>query len=1311
MLKKLLSVFLAIVIVAGTALIAPLTVSATETSEEKVQTNVDDVSVTATNSLGEMLAAEYEEDAAGQEDYTGNNIYEIEIEDNSVYVEVQALVEAQLVVALYDQNGEVMYGSGMASVTAEDRVVQIDLDFEIPEYFIVKAYLLDAESNVPLCKQYECDTYTQVMQEFLAKTTDDFDEEKVLNLDDSNSNNFLVYNDDTKIIETKEGINEVISADEENKVYVIEKIDESISSLQKGDVFSYSYGDEDVLIIKISSITIDGTTATICGEEIALEDAFDFVKIDASQGADETIVDNSDLDEGVEFVGANEDAELVPVGATLIDKEETLGSKLEYELDEKIGSSKITGKFSGKFEAEIKCFYDAKLFKKDEVEFSFAIKYKASIGVELEIKTDDELKVKLGALGFSPVPGVYIDFTPSIVFEGKISAELNGVLSGQIGKKFKNGEFSDNSKKTTFYPEFKVSAEVFIGLSMEPKIGVVGDIITASAEAKAGVKLKAEIEYFGESEEEQPDEIHMCSSCVDGELSWCLELSFALELLDDENLTWEAVAYKSTKKICDFYYSFDTGKFEWGKTCPNNEYRRTLRFYDSSFKPVEGVEVNGETSDSNGELTIYLTKGEHYLKATKDSYIKSIKLLVLSEGKSVHLFTTQGASNTSGTVVDSEQPVVVKSGKCGDNVSYDLYEDGRLIISGTGDTYNFASFGPAPWYYSYWSTIKTVIISDGVTSIGDYMFWGCRKLTSVSIPDSVISIGHKAFSSCNLTSVSIPRSVLSIGSDVFSDCVSLVNIDVDSKNANYRSVAGVLFNKEQAELVCYPSGKTDTSYAVPDSVISIDSCAFSNCTSLKSITIPESVKSIGYCAFVGCTNLTSIEIPNGVTSIDDNMFSGCTNLTSVTIPYGITEIGAWAFSYCTQLKNVTIPSTVTRIYMEAFSNTGLTSVTIPDGVTDIGNGAFSNCTSLTSAIIPGSLTYISASAFSDCTSLTSVTIGEGVEGIDNVAFSNCTSLTNITIPNSVTSIVNYAFSDCTSLASIIISDSVTKIDFCAFYGCDNLTNVYYTGTEEQWNEISIGENNEELLNATIHYNSSGTELVTVGESYKELTAVSSNSTTDESAVANTYSRENLVPDTEAVLMVIQGTEEDYEITPSTLLYISQATVDKNGKAEFTTYGDFSDTYYVVLVFGECSHSSYKWTIVNEAIYPDNGLEICVCDYCGEVIDSKEIETVDPSSSVDKTEPTNNTEPTDTSDITEPISQYNLGDANEDGKVNIKDATAIQKHIANLIVLTEKGVSLADATQDGKVNIKDATAIQKHIAGIETGFPIGKPIVE
>ena len=278
------------------------------------------------------------------------------------------------------------------------------------------------------------------------------------------------------------------------------------------------------------------------------------------------------------------------------------------------------------------------------------------------------------------------------------------------------------------------------------------------------------------------------------------------------------------------------------------------------------------------------------------------------------------------------------------------------------------------WYtFNNCLKLTSIKIPNNVTEIGGYAFSNCSKLTSITMPNNVTEIGWYAFKNCkSLTSIKIPSSVISIGDPAFYGCSSLISINVTADNANYTSVNGVLFDKKKSELICYPTGKTDKSYIVPDGVTMINNEAFYNNKFLINITLPDSLVSIGYRAFSYCSSLKSVIIPDGVTEIVSATFSGCSSLQSVQIPNSVKCIGHSAFYECTSLKSITIPDSVTEI-------TG------------------------------GDSSYRTYGAFGMCTSLESVKLSENLERIDSRTFNGCTALKNITIPGSVKSIGVYAF--------------------------------------------------------------------------------------------------------------------------------------------------------------------------------------------------------------------------------------------------------------------------------------------------------------
>ena len=241
--------------------------------------------------------------------------------------------------------------------------------------------------------------------------------------------------------------------------------------------------------------------------------------------------------------------------------------------------------------------------------------------------------------------------------------------------------------------------------------------------------------------------------------------------------------------------------------------------------------------------------------------------------------------------------------------------------------------------------------------------------------------------------------------------------------------------------------------------------------------------SIGNRALSYCQSLTSINVDKDNSkyySIDGNLFNkdkliliqyalGKTE-KSYIVPNGVTSIGAGAFEYCEHLTSIEIPNSVTSIGADAFGYCkNLTSIKIPTSVTSIGDYAFEYCKNLTSIEIPNSVTSIGAGAFGYCENLISIELPDSVISIGAGAFGHCENLISIELPDSVISIGVGAFENCLNLIRIEIPNSVTKINERAFRKCTDLTDVYYNGTKKQWNEINIGNYNDDLKNATIHY--------------------------------------------------------------------------------------------------------------------------------------------------------------------------------------------------------------------------------------------------
>lgn len=376
--------------------------------------------------------------------------------------------------------------------------------------------------------------------------------------------------------------------------------------------------------------------------------------------------------------------------------------------------------------------------------------------------------------------------------------------------------------------------------------------------------------------------------------------------------------------------------------------------------------------------------------------------------------------------------------------------------------------------FSY-SNVEIVHLPNSLDEIGEDAFHSCNQLTQITLPDGLEYIGESAFCNCRkLESVRIPKTVKNIGYYAF-DCYNyyqenygIKSIEVDPENKVYASENGVLFDKAMTELIKYPSGKKDKSYAVPEGVVTISDRAFNSCPEISSVTLPQSVayigsyafyecgklididlpksvETIGEGAFADCSNLESIVIPDRIISVNNATFRNCYRMSSVVLPSGIVEIGDGAFEDCHRLEQISLPGDLIVIGKWAFDNTGLSQLTLPKGLIAIGDSAFRSC-NISALKVPDSVDYIGSGAFAECSGLVKAELPDGFSLINSETFFRCERLTEIILPDSIKMVGDSAFSNCVSL-----------------------TDVNYKGTQDQWNKVVIKDNNKPLLDAAMHY--------------------------------------------------------------------------------------------------------------------------------------------------------------------------------------------------------------------------------------------------
>ena len=307
------------------------------------------------------------------------------------------------------------------------------------------------------------------------------------------------------------------------------------------------------------------------------------------------------------------------------------------------------------------------------------------------------------------------------------------------------------------------------------------------------------------------------------------------------------------------------------------------------------------------------------------------------------------------------------SGKAGENITWTYQPDtGTLSLTGTGDMYNWTGGGDKPaWCFNYSLAMKRVRISEGITSIGRFAFYGC-DMGQVNLPEGLLSIGHYAFANCrSLQTITLPASLTSLDSEAFSQSYSLREINVAAGSRNFSSVNGVLYNKSGTELIKCPVA-TGSVFEIPDGVTRIGPNALRHCQNLKEIRFSDQLSEIASYAFCDCIGLTSVEFPESLSVIGYAAFVDCTSLASVVLPPNLTSIKEYAFANC-RLTSVVLPSNLTSIGEYAFANCRLTSVVLPSNLTSIGGHAFDDCAdTFTVYGLPGTYaeTYAAANGYS-----------------------------------------------------------------------------------------------------------------------------------------------------------------------------------------------------------------------------------------------------------------------------------------------------------------------------------------------------------
>ena len=1001
-----------------------------------------------------------------------------------------------------------------------------------------------------------------------------------MNLDEQENTNFGVYHESTIQIEAREGFNRVTTLDYENYIFVIENADEQFTGRNKGDVISYVY-DGGMLLARVEQIDVDGTTVTIQGGELALNEVFSHLKLESGAAPD-------NADALMPMGGALEGDETITVPVKESLKEQKfLGGKVTLSLD-----------LSGSLTAGID-FYLA--LDKQEVEFTMT--FEISFGFTAEVKGEaGRFRIPLSLIPIPIIPGTVDGLvTPSLQVEFAASVTGTASVNAVVGVSVSHSgwslpRFKNLCRKPRFETSVKIEGTVFIGLDLETSI-VIG-----SGTAQVSLNFKSGLELVGTfAEVTLGDGIyHDCGGlCIKGKANLLFSAYTKARLLVDP-VEKTLVEKRLRLKGMDFYACAKHGKAGKGE-CPHMLRKVTVTVKDENGEPVYIATVNSpegkflppadELTNIDGVVILYLPEGTHKITAETAMLTGKKTVKVGDEAKKVNIKLKprkaeggeeeedDDALDGSGNAGLVDYGKVAATGECGAEFKWTLYESGLLLVEGEGAMDDYSSSYPylnrAPWY-DYRDQITRLIVGEGITNIGSYAFYDLDQMRFADLPDSLETIEDHAFFSCaSLYEVIIPDQVTYIGIAAFSRCSSVDTIilgdsltDIDDSafsNSSFRVLylgsslmhigagafaTSVGYSTGKREAIHVPTLQDWLDIQFEKGISIIDNFMLSStglyidgvlCTEL---VIPENAEVRNPYSFVNYDRLLSVTLPESMSAIPDGMFLDCDNLRQVTISGNVKSIGRFAFSQCPRLEAVEIPASVETVE----------------------TGAFSFCERLYRVSIQGNNASIGYQAFAGCTLLHDVFIGEGVSYIAPLAFAYCYDDKEI-----------YFYGD----APEVIPDIPPEYDESG-PPFATIATVYYPAGNPTWTEeamLALGgiPNVESALTWVPYTPDSGnalrSDISVCAATEKPSVGIDAifggeYDTGEEDGVqVRTADFDGLAPGGEYVLLVLASPENRDRLAADNLLYISHATSTEDGTASFTYIPKTPVAHPVVVLCG------------------------------------------------------------------------------------------------------------------------------------------------
>lgn len=781
-----------------------------QTGKLSQSTTSDQLNMTATDSLSALLLAGMP-DADPDAENSGSDAQNYRVIDAGVTgqtatVRYFAAGTADLVVGIYSTDSKQLLASGTIQVEqTEETMAEIPLTGTLPQYFVLKVFLLDTEEHSALSDTYVSTLFTEEMSDLKEAKASDFDPELVVNLDEQDNTNFGVVKADVAVLDndTVAPDENVITQDADSYVYTVENPTEEFRNLQAGDTFVY-HSPEGLLVARVQDIQEEGGKLVITGdEELDIRDVFDLLKIDSDQdssefhyvegsaesGADGSVTSNVTVQESamvdfspeaLEYTGEGTDA----IHAAADDADADNG--FVDDLTEEIGNIFEPKKDNQSKEMSLQVLMDKEYKKKytDDLEYSVKMHIDSSIAMNANfayyiawdrvyvagsaalsikgvysVEADLKATVDLGEYDATDaITGISFGVVTSIDVELNATAKVTLLTTATIGASYQLGYGFRNLSSNPYY-QMTADANVVVKatLHLSPYMGAAYNLVRLYFNLSFENTLTAHAVFRGADSEDVPESRDGCDPvCFAFNMhitcSGNLQIGMRLIFEKDDIMFDPFTLWKNAELFDgDAYWSPFRKEFAFTK-CPHTEYRvtATLEGVNNTTALPLYLQKDGNTPKIIGECT-YVNPTKFYLEnGTNYRLYSVVDGVVFATDEEFTLDKALEVTLTKHPEISLDD--LLNSGRVDDgssstgHITYTFNEKtGTLIISGEGamPSFDTANHGILwPWDIS---KIKKLIIREGVTEIGDQAFTGASALTEVYLPESLKSIEDRGF--------------------------------------------------------------------------------------------------------------------------------------------------------------------------------------------------------------------------------------------------------------------------------------------------------------------------------------------------------------------------------------------------------------------------------------------------------------------------------------------------------------------------------------------------------------------------------------